>query len=88
MKKSKEEEEKTGVLMSAMYQWCLFLKHRKPLHFVKYSVKPVIHYSYVIYYLEDIHSTKGPLISGRAATFLKWVSHTLPTVVSSLCTLT
>lgn len=67
---------------------CPFLKHRKPLHFVTYSFKPVIHYSHVIYYLQDIHSTKGPLISGRAVTFLKRVSHTFPTEVSSMCTLT
>lgn len=49
---------------------------------------PVIHYSYVIYYLQDIHSTKGTLLSRRAATFLKWVSDTFPTVVSSMYTLT
>lgn len=46
---------------------------------VIYSFKLVIHYSYVIYYL-----TKDPLISVRAAMFLKWVSHTFPTLIYSL----
>lgn len=45
---------------------------------------PVIRYGYAMYHLQHIYSTKGSFATGSTSTFLKWVSHAFPTMVSSV----